>query len=481
MRIPEIPRSTRAGRLAPALLVLACACGASTAASSSHQKSVLAARDKVLPALVHIEPILDVFMAGEQRKQAVTGSGFIISKDGYVVTNNHVVEKARRVTCTLSSRLEVEATVVGRDPLSDLAVIKIEPDRIEGGVPFVHLGDSDRLEVGQIVLAMGSPLGLARSVSLGVISSIDRYFPEGQLPSGAPTGRYNTWIQTDAAINPGNSGGPLVDLDGRVIGVNARAITIVGENLGFAIPVNLAKEVIRQLIETGTVRLSWIGVTWQELQPLAAYLGVPPEQGAVVASVAAGSPAHEAGLEAGDVVMTLAGRPVVGQFADDLPDLQKSIADTPIGTEMAVTFLRGGETMSGTLRTREQPNVETTEAECREWGFTVQEFTDEIARAMQLTDRNGVLISGIRSDSVAEQAGLQTGDVLRRLESRPVASIEDFAGICRSLAEERVPRILAEVNRGQVLAFHVLKPVYGRDEGRPLPDFQGDEPGGAPR
>ncbi len=480
MTLSTNPRSTRAGRVLPALLTaLSCAMSAAFAASK-HQQAVFEARDRVLPALVHIEPILDVFQAGEQRKQAVTGSGFIISQDGYVVTNNHVVEKARRVTCTLSSRLEVEATVVGRDPLSDLAVIKIDTSRVKGGLPHVRLGDSEKLEVGQIVLAMGSPLGLARSVSLGVISSLDRYFPEGQLPSGAPTGRYNTWIQTDAAINPGNSGGPLVDLDGEVIGVNARAITIVGENLGFAIPVNLAKEVVRQLIETGTVRRSWIGITWQELGPLAEYLGVPPDQGAVVASVAAGSPAAVAGLEAGDVVMSLGGKPVVGQFADDLPELQKTIADTPIGTAMEMTYRRDGETVKGTLTTSAQPNVEATEAECREWGFTVQELTDEIARALQLVDRGGVLISGIRGDSVAEQAGLQTGDVLRKLEAERVTSIEDFEGICATLAEERTPRILAEVNRGQVLAFHVLKPVYGRDGIRVSPDFEGEEPGGQP-
>jgi serine protease Do len=461
----------------PALLALAFAMGQSHALSK-HQKAVFKARDKVMPALVHIEPILDVYQAGEQRKQAVTGSGFIISANGYVVTNNHVVEKARRVTCTLGSRLEVEARVIGTDPLSDLAVIKIDPSDVEGGLPSVALGDSGKLEVGEIVLAMGSPLGLARSVSLGVVSSLNRYFPEGLLPSGAPTGRYNTWIQTDAAINPGNSGGPLVNLKGEVVGVNARAITIVGENLGFAIPVNLAKEVIRQLIETGTIRRSWIGISWQELQPLADYLGVPPEQGAVVSSVADGSPAKEAGLQAGDVVMSINGSPVVGQFADDLPALQKMVADTPVDSSMELVYFRGGSSVTAHLTTREQPKVEATEAECREWGFTVQEITDDAARALQLEDRRGVLISGIRNDSVAEQAGLQTGDLLRKLEARRVESIGSFREICKALGEDRLERILAEVNRGQILGFHVLKPVYDRSE----PDDQTplEDSGGAP-
>jgi serine protease Do len=477
MSMPTRARFFRAGRIIPALLALACAFGQSHALSK-HQKAVFEARDKVMPALVHIEPILDVYQAGEQRKQAVTGSGFIISANGYVVTNNHVVEKARRVTCTLGSRLEVEASVIGTDPLSDLAVIKIDPSDVEGGLPSVALGDSGQLEVGEIVLAMGSPLGLARSVSLGVVSSLNRYFPEGLLPSGAPTGRYNTWIQTDAAINPGNSGGPLVNLKGEVVGVNARAITIVGENLGFAIPVNLAKEVIRQLIETGTIRRSWVGISWQELQPLADYLGVPPEQGAVVSSVAEGSPAKEAGLQAGDVVMSINGSPVVGQFADDLPALQKMVADIPVDSSIELVYFRAGSTVTSQLTTREQPRVEATEAECREWGFTVQEITDDAARALQLEDRRGVLISGIRNDSVAEQAGLQTGDLLRKLEARRVESIGSFREICRGLGEKRLERILAEVNRGQILGFHVLKPVYARSE--PEDQTTLDDSGGAP-
>jgi serine protease Do len=475
--MPTRARFFRAGRIIPALLALACALG-QPHALSKHQKAVFKARDKVLPALVHIEPILEVYQAGEQRKQAVTGSGFIISANGYVVTNNHVVEKARRVTCTLGSRLEVEARVIGTDPLSDLAVIKIDPSDVESGLTSVVLGDSGNLEVGEIVLAMGSPLGLARSVSLGVVSSLNRYFPEGLLPSGAPTGRYNTWIQTDAAINPGNSGGPLVNLKGEVVGVNARAITIVGENLGFAIPVNLAKEVVRQLIETGTIQRSWIGISWQELQPLADYLGVPPEQGAVVSSVADDSPAKEAGLEAGDVVMSMNGSPVVGQFADDLPALQKMVADTPVDSSMELVYLRKGSTVTTNLTTREQPKVEATEAECREWGFTVQEITDDAARALQLEDRRGVLISGIRNDSVAEQAGLRTGDLLRKLEARRVESIGSFREICRALGEKRLDRILAEVNRGQILGFHVLKPVYARSE--PEDQTRLDDFGGAP-
>jgi serine protease Do len=448
-------------------------------AATSHQKSVFRARDKVFPALVHIEPILDIFRAGRQRKQAVTGSGFIISADGYVVTNNHVVERAHRVTCTLSTREEVEATVIGADPLSDLAVIRIDPEALAGPLPAAKLGDSDSLEVGEIVMAMGSPLGLARSVSLGVVSSLDRYIPEGQLSSGVPTGRYNTWIQTDAAINPGNSGGPLVNLDGEVVGVNARAITVVGENLGFAIPINLAKDVVRQLIDRGNIDRSWIGVNWQELQPLARFLGVGPDRGAVVAHVEHDSPAEEAGLRPGDVVLSIGGRPLSARFEDDLPALEKIIADLPVDASLDLALIRDGRPLSKSIVTRKQPVLQPEEAECRAWGFTVQEITAELARNLQLQETRGVIVSGVRNESFAEDAGLQVGDVLRELEGDPVHAVDTFRQRCDDLTDERRPRILVEVRRGRVLNFYVLKPVY-RDESQPAANVprDGSGPGG---
>ena len=235
------------------------------------QKAIYRARDKVFPALVHIEPILQIYRAGEKARMAVTGSGVIFSPDGYVVTNNHVVERAERVTCFLEDQQEVPATVVGRDPETDVAVLKLDLTRVKGRLPYAELGDSSKVQVGEHVMAMGSPLGLARSVSFGVVSSIDRFLPEDQMPAGAATGLYNTWIQTDAAINPGNSGGPLVDLKGRVIGINSRAVPVFGENVGFAIPINLVKEVAKSLMSHGSVQRSWIGAYWQPLKVLPNY------------------------------------------------------------------------------------------------------------------------------------------------------------------------------------------------------------------
>lgn len=219
------------------------------------QKQVFVARNRVLPALVHVEPIIKIYTRGEEQHAVVTGSGVIFSPEGYVMTNHHVAANAAKVWCTLSSKERITASVVGSDPSTDIAVLRLNTDELtDKNVPHARLGNSDSLEVGQIVLALGSPLGLSRSVSMGVISSIDRYFPS----QGTMVSPYNLWIQTDAAINPGNSGGPLINLRGEVIGINARAV-FFAENLGFAIPINLAREVAEEILKGTSVRRSWMG------------------------------------------------------------------------------------------------------------------------------------------------------------------------------------------------------------------------------
>jgi len=446
-----------------ALLVSAASCARlSPARGHSQQEKIFAARDKVLPALVHIEPVLEIYQAGERGRLAVTGSGVIFSEAGYILTNTHVVGGAQLLTCTLFNHEEVEARLVGVDPLSDLAVIKIDMSLAGEGVRHAPLGDSSRLQVGEMVIAMGSPLGLARSLSLGVVSSLDRYFPESMLPSGTPTGTYNTWIQTDAAINPGNSGGPLLDLDGRVVGINARAIPLVGENLGFAIPINLAREVAAELIQKGEISRSWIGVDWQQMKGLGGHFGLSEDTGALVSGIAPGSPAADAGLKAGDVVVRIANRPVSARFEEDLPRLQKFIADLPIGGEVPIDFIRDGEQASSLLVTRDRPNVEAGEFECQEWGFTVQEITEERAQALRLTDRRGVIVSGVKPNSFADEAGLRRNDVMVVLEGRTIEDLKQYRTIYREMVESRRGQVLVHTQRGRLRNFHVLKPTYDR-------------------
>jgi serine protease Do len=397
------------------------------------QAAVLAARDAVLPALVHVEPVREVFQRGRRSKETLTGSGVVVDDQGHVLTNHHVAENAKRLKCVLADQREVEATLVGTDPLTDIAVLKLELPRNELPPP-ARLGASADLTAGQFVIALGSPLGLSRSLSLGVVSTPDRYFPENLMPGGELTGAYNTWIQTDAAINPGNSGGPLVDLSGSVIGINARAMPIFGENLGFAIPMDVVREVFAQLVRSGRVERSWIGARWQPLQGLADHFGAGGRDGVLVGGVVPGGPAAEAGLQAGDVLVAWNGQPVSARFEEELPAVRKRIADTAIGDRVRISVLRDGAEQQLRVKTQLRPDIESDEAEFPLWGLTTRDITPEIAR------------------------DLQPGDVIRQVER---IDVEDTAALLEQYRELRaagVRRVLVKLDRGATLRLTVIEP-----------------------
>ncbi|MGD8376780.1 MAG: trypsin-like peptidase domain-containing protein [Acidobacteriota bacterium] len=451
--------------LHPAVLAVAILGGAAGQAYPRDlQAAVDDARDRVLPALVHIQPVLEVYRAGEKGKVAVTGSGVIFSREGHVLTNNHVVENAQRVICTLADQQEVRADLVGRDPWTDLAVIQLDLDAVEGTIRPAELGSSRDLRAGQFVIAMGSPLGLARSISLGVVSTVERYFPEARDQDGTPTGTFNTWIQTDAAINPGNSGGPLVNLDGEVIGINARAIPVFGENLGFAIPIDLAREVAADLITRGKVERSWIGVSWQHLEAAPGLVRDAGGRGALVASVVAGSPADQAGLRPGDVVVSVKGKELRARYEEQLPALRKWLADLPAGEEVDLVYLRGGEPVQALLTPVSLEDTEELELEVKAWGFTARSVSEEMARQLRMEDRLGVMVTGVKPNSYAFEAGLRPGDLIRRLDDQPVPSLRVFEQRARRLIESRKGQILFEVRRGTVLNWRLLEPIYDGDD-----------------
>ncbi len=433
-----------------------------TVTSQELQATVLEAKRKVYPALVHIQPVLEVYRSGERERMAVTGSGVIISEEGYVLTNNHVVEHAERVICTLHDQQEVTAELVGRDVFTDLAVIRLNLDELEGDLHPAILGSSAHLEAGQFVIALGSPLGLSRSLSLGVLSTVDRYVPESQSADGSSTGSFNTWIQTDAAINPGNSGGPLVNLQGEVVGINARAIPVFGENLGFAIPIDLGKEVAARLIADGKVVRSWIGVSWQHLEAAPGLVQAPRGRGALVASVVDGSPATEIGLQPGDVVVSLDGEPVLAKHEEQLPQLRKWIADLPVDREVRLEFYREKQLLEGILVTEQREDPQGTELEIKAWGFTVRSITEEVARMFRLEGRSGVLVTGVKPDSFAGEAGLRRGDIIRRMEEQEVPNLRVFEQRVNRLVEAGKEQILVESKRGNRLNFSLLQPVYTR-------------------
>jgi serine protease Do len=409
------------------------------------QRTVFAARDAVLPALVHVTPILEVYSRGQKQKAAVTGSGVIMDAAGHVLTNNHVVSHAKRVTCILYDKRELTAHVVGTDTSTDVAVLQL--DLAEGeDVPVATLGESSTLSAGQYVIAMGSPLGLARSISVGVVSTPDRYFPEDFLPTGEITGTYNTWVQTDAAINPGNSGGPLVDLSGRVIGINARAVPIFGENIGFAIPIDVVRDVASQILANGSVTRSWIGVLWQDVKGLGQTFGA--ERGVLVGGVVPGSPAEQANLRAGDLLLAWNGRPVNVRFEEELPAFRKLIADTPIGTRVPVRVLRQGQEVPLEVVTETAPDADSDETEVDDWGMTVRDVTPEIARRRRIKDPQGVLVTGVKNAAPAAVAGIDDGDVLREIGGRRVTSVESLMSTLEALRAEHPTRLLVRFDRG---------------------------------
>jgi len=425
----------------------------------SLEAAIFQARDRVFPALVHVEPILEVFASGQRGRIAVTGSGVIFDAAGHVLTNNHVVERAERVTCTLSDRQEVTATVVGRDPETDVAVLQLDMDQVQGKLPVAELGDSDRLQIGQQVMAMGSPLGLARSVSLGVISSLDRFLPEDQMPAGAATGQFNTWIQTDAAINPGNSGGPLVDLGGRVIGINSRAVVLFGENVGFAIPINLVRDTADDIMRYGAPRRSWLGVNWQALRVIGRE-GNHGQKGILVGGVTPNSPAERAGLKAGDVLVAFDGRPVAVRYEEDLPPFRRMEADTPVGKQVLLNVLRDGSPLELSAVTAERKTGEAEDFDCREWGFTVRAINEEIARSRNLAETTGVIVTGTKRGSFAAEAELGGGMIIRSIEGDPVSDLVAFRRIYEDLVESKANKVLVVTSRGAVLHYHLLKPTY---------------------
>jgi serine protease Do len=454
------PRFGRA--VAAAALVGAAAAGFSGCATSlGAQGGVLRARDTVAPALVHIRPVKEVYTRGKREEVLVIGSGFIISPDGYVVTNEHVAGESKYVRCVLSNKDEVQAEVVGTDAYTDIAVLKLN---VPQSLPHVRWADGERLLQGQTVLALGSPHGLARSVSLGIISVTDRYLGgEGTMASP-----YNNWIQTDAAINPGNSGGPLVNLKGEVVGVNARVLS-GAENVGFAIPANIAREVVEEIIEKGRVQRSDLGFVLQEML---ARTEDPNQRGVVIADVDPLSPSFAAGVRPGDILLSVNGHATDARFEEDLPLVRKRIADLPVGEAANLVLLRNEETLYVPAPTEELSALKGMELEFAEWGFTARDLTPEIVRSAQLPARNGVLVSGVQVGGVASEAGLGRGDIVLTVDGELVQNLAEFQRIHRERVESQQELVLLMVKRGALTRFVLVKqraiPLPGAVGGRPL-------------
>ncbi len=334
------------------------------------------------------------------------GSGVIVDARGYILTNNHVVENAAEIEVRLSDDRKFKATLVGRDARTDLAVLKLENPG--GPLPIADLGDSDKIRVGQWAIAIGNPFGLDRTVTMGIISAT------GRTHVGVAT--YEAFIQTDASINPGNSGGPLLNLDGRVVGINT-AIVSSGQGIGFAIPINMAREIMTQLIARGRVVRGWLGVVIQDLTPeLSASFGVKEDTGVLVADVMKDSPAEAAGLKPGDVVVDFAGSAI-----KDVPDLQKRVAGVEPGRPTPLVVMRDHKSVTLSVKIGEQPSDDAEASGGDDIvGLTVEPLTPETARQNRLTARGGLLVTEVTPGSPGAAAGIKVGDAILEVNRRPV-------------------------------------------------------------
>lgn len=420
------------------------------------QNQIYLARDKVMPALVNIQPITKNYNTGELEKQTSIGSGVIFHKDGYVVTNYHVAGKAERIICTLSDKEIVQAEYIGGDPLTDLSIIKLDLSNYNGKISVAEFGDSDSVEVGQYVIAMGSPLALSRSLSVGVVSTKDRYISSNaRLPSGEPTGRYNLWIQTDAAINPGNSGGPLVNLDGKIIGINSRA-NIFANNIGFAIPVNVVKKVTSEVLSKGKVTRSWIGLHCQALQELENYFGANINSGVLISSIDANSPAEKSFLKAGDIILEVNNETVSARFIEELPIFYAKIASFEPESEILLKVLRQEEIYSFKVTTKELGAALGDDYECKDWGFTVKGVTRQMQIEQQLDDTLGVYVAGVKNISPADNGGLRRRDIVLKINDVFINNLNDFIQNHSKISKTEKLKTLLTVKRGGSKRFVFL-------------------------
>src|SRR5499426_1688435 len=406
------------------------------------EEAFSAVADRVTPAVVHVSTVqkkgaggqaeeperrfkeffgdefYDRYFRRRPREDArATGSGVLVDPKGYILTNNHVIENAQDIIVRLSDQRKFTAKLVGRDSKTDIAVLKVDAPR---PLPTAELGDSDHLRVGQWAIAIGNPFGLDRTVTVGIVSATAR--------TRVGVTQYDNFIQTDASINPGNSGGPLLNIDGKVIGINT-AIVAAGQGIGFAIPINQARDVMQQLIARGRVVRGWLGIVIQDLtDQLAGSFGVKEGGGVLVAEVMKGSPADAAGLKAGDIVVELGGSPI-----KEVPDLQRRVAAVKPGQTMKLSVIRERKPMSFSVKIGEMPSDEPVVAEgpsTDEWGLSVESLTGDAALRLDLPVNRGLLVTDVQPGSPGEKAGLRRGDVILEVAKRPA---DDAANLYKAL------------------------------------------------
>jgi serine protease Do len=376
----------------------------------------------------------------QSRAQKSLGSGFVISEDGYILTNNHVVDGADEIKVKFDNGKELRGELKGSDAKLDLALIKVTSDE---KLSVASLGDSDAIEVGEWVMAIGNPFGLSETVTAGIVSA------KGRVIGSGP---YDDFIQTDASINPGNSGGPLFNSKGEVIGINA-AIIAGGQGIGFAIPVNMAKSIIDQLREKGKVVRGWIGVSIQPVtKELADSFGLAGEKGALVSEVLPESPAEKGGVKSGDIIVSFDGKEI-----KEMNDLPRTVAATPSGKSAKVKVVRDGkeESLAVVVEKMKDGEDQSSPDTQDKLGLTVKDLTKELAASLRIKDTSGVVVTDVKPDSLAMNVGIQRGDIVKEVNGVKIIKAEEYEKALSAIKKEKVLRLL--IKHGDSSRYVALK------------------------
>ncbi len=419
------------------------------AAMPDFRQIVQSAKEKVFPSVVYIRVISEVTGQGRKESQASSGSGAVISAQGHVLTNWHVVDKATNVRCLLSDGRHYDAKVLGSDKDVDLAVIKL--DLKEGDtVPVAEIGDSTTLKEGDFVMAMGAPWGLNRSVSIGIVSCMSRYLES--------ISEYSLWIQTDAAINPGNSGGPLVNTAGQIVGINTRGSSGSSEGLGFSVPSETVKIIVPQLRDNGRVDWSWTGLQLQPLRDFNRDIFFEYSDGVMVAETDPDSPARKAGILAKDRILEINGKKVTALTQEDLPDVRRLLGLLTKGTEATLKVARDDKTVTIKLTPREKGKVEGDELALKRFDFAVKAINQFDNPSLYFHRKEGLFVFGVKYPGNAASAGLQQQDIILSIDGKEINSVDDIKAIHDTLITGAASkfRVLVKVLRNGQLRQMVL-------------------------
>lgn len=434
---------------------------------SATPQAVVAVTEKVFPAVVHLDVAAETYREGKRDVSRGIGSGVIIDDKGRILTNYHVAGRAVEIYITLANKERVPAHLIGDDHWTDLAIVQLDMETVKRKnitFKYAELGTSDHLVPGQDVMAIGTPFGLARTLTLGVVSNNDRtFYPDQMDINGYETGEFANWIQMDTPINPGNSGGPLVDMTGRVVGINTRG---GGQNLNFAVPIDTAKEVIKAILDSaseekkGKVTRADLGLDLKPLQDLESFYAIDINKGVLINSVERNSPAQKGGVKTQDILTELNGKPTNARFPEEIASVRKMIADLEIGKEVELVIKRGKETLHLKATPEKLTSALGEEKEAKTWGMSVRDVTRRYANDHQLDDDEGVWITTLSRGYPADKAELQVGDVVRSINLKPVKDVDEFVKLYAQSVKDKAAKVVVEVKRNRGTQTAVLKVNY---------------------